>query len=40
LPSVYVIQGYFGQLDAWLRREPFEPIVFERLDAMFAAANA
>ena len=39
LPSVYVIQGYFGQLDAWLRREPFEPIVFERLDAMFAGGD-
>ena len=39
LPSVYVIQGYFGQLDAWLRREPFEPIVFERLDAMFAGGE-
>ena len=39
LPSVYVIQGYFGQLDGWLRREPFEPIVFERLDAMFAGGE-
>ncbi len=37
LPSVYVIQGYFGQLDSWWRREPFEPNVFERVDAMFAA---
>jgi enterochelin esterase-like enzyme len=37
LPAVYVIQGYFGQLDSWWRREPFEPNVFERIDAMFAA---
>jgi S-formylglutathione hydrolase FrmB len=37
LPSVYVIQGYFGQLDSWWRREPFEPNVFEGVDAMFAA---
>jgi hypothetical protein len=36
LPSVYVIQGYTGQLDMWARREPFEPTMFERLDAMFA----
>src|SRR3954447_26879931 len=35
LSSVYVTQGYFGRVDAWFRREPFEPIVFERLDAMF-----
>src|SRR3954449_2410499 len=39
LPSVYVIQGYFGQLDAWWRREPFEPNVFEGIDAMFAARD-
>jgi hypothetical protein len=39
LPSVYVIQGYTGQLDAWLRREPFEPTMFERLDAMFAGGE-
>jgi Putative esterase len=36
LPSVYVIQGYTGQVDMWARREPFEPTMFERLDAMFA----
>jgi S-formylglutathione hydrolase FrmB len=39
LPSVYVIQGYTGQLDMWARREPFEPNVFERVDAMFAASE-
>jgi hypothetical protein len=40
LPSVYVIQGYTGQLDAWANRVPFEPTMFERLDAMFARAPA
>jgi hypothetical protein len=35
LPSVYVIQGYTGQLDMWERREPFEPNMFERVDALF-----
>jgi S-formylglutathione hydrolase FrmB len=39
LPSVYVIQGYTGQLDAWLSRAAFELTIFERLDAMFAAGE-
>jgi hypothetical protein len=39
LPSVYVIQGYTGQLDMWLARQPFEPTMIERLDAMFATAE-
>ena len=39
LPSVYVIQGYFGQLDGWWRREAYEPAVLERIDAMFAAGE-
>jgi S-formylglutathione hydrolase FrmB len=39
LPSVYVIQGYTGQVDAWARRTPFELNMFERLDAMFAAGD-
>jgi len=39
LPSVYVIQGYTGQLDAWGNRTPFEPTMLERLDAMFAAGE-
>src|SRR5918992_1353779 len=39
LPSVYVIQGYTGQLDMWFRRDPFEPTVIERIDAMFAAGE-
>jgi enterochelin esterase-like enzyme len=39
LPSVYVIQGYTGQLDMWFARQPFEPTMIERLDAMFAAGE-
>jgi enterochelin esterase-like enzyme len=39
LPSVYVIQGFTGQLDMWFRRDPFEPTVIERVDAMFAAGE-
>src|SRR4051794_21428481 len=36
VPSVYVIQGYTGQLDMWHNRVPFEPTVFERLGDAFA----
>ncbi|MBV8942863.1 MAG: hypothetical protein JO240_14135 [Solirubrobacterales bacterium] len=36
VPSVYVLQGYGGQLDLWLARQPFECNVVERLDDMFA----
>jgi S-formylglutathione hydrolase FrmB len=39
VPSVYVIQGYSGQVDMWLGRSAFEPTVVERLDAMFAAGD-
>lgn len=39
LPSVYVIQGYTGQLDMWLNRTWFEPTMVERLDAMLAAGE-
>jgi hypothetical protein len=39
LPSVYMIQGYFGQLDRWWEHEPFEPNVIERVDALFAAGD-
>jgi S-formylglutathione hydrolase FrmB len=37
VPSVYVIQGYSGQVDMWLARSAFEPTFIERLDAMFEA---
>jgi len=39
VPSVYVIQGYTGQVDMWLGRSAFEPTLIERLDAMFAAGE-
>ena len=39
LPSVYVIQGFTGQLDMWLRREPWERHLIERLDEMFASGG-
>jgi S-formylglutathione hydrolase FrmB len=39
LASVYVIQGFTGQLDMWLARTAFEPTMVERLDAMFAAGE-
>ncbi|MGH2873846.1 MAG: alpha/beta hydrolase-fold protein [Solirubrobacteraceae bacterium] len=39
VPSVYVIQGYSGQVDMWLARSPFEPNTVERVDAMFASGE-
>jgi hypothetical protein len=37
--SVYVIQGFTGQLDMWLGRSAFEPTVIERLDATFSGPD-
>ena len=39
VPSVYVIQGYTGQVDMWLGRVAFEPTFIERLDAMFTEGD-
>jgi S-formylglutathione hydrolase FrmB len=39
VPSVYVLQGYTGQLDMWLGRQAFEPTIVERLDRMFGAGD-
>jgi Putative esterase len=36
LPTVYVIQGFTGQIDMWLSRSAFEPTLIERVDALFA----
>jgi hypothetical protein len=33
--SIYFIQGFTGQLDMWLTRNPFEPTVIERVDDLF-----
>jgi S-formylglutathione hydrolase FrmB len=37
LPSVYMIQGFGGQVDNWVARDGSDPTTVERLDAMFAA---
>jgi hypothetical protein len=37
--SVYVIQGFTGQLDMWLNRFPFEPTMIERLDDLFGSGE-
>ena len=35
-----MIQGYTGQLDMWFEpRQPFEPTMIERLDALFATGD-
>jgi enterochelin esterase-like enzyme len=34
-PTVYLIQGMTGQLDMWLGRSAFEPMMIERVDALF-----
>lgn len=39
VPSVYVIQGFSGQVDMWMSRTAFEPTMVERLDEMFAAGG-
>jgi len=39
LPTVYVIQGYTGQLDMWANRVAFEPTFLERVDHLFASGN-
>ncbi len=38
-PAVYMLQGWGGQLDAWLARKSFEPTVVERLDERFARGD-
>jgi enterochelin esterase-like enzyme len=35
VPSVYMLQGWGGQVDEWLGRSAFEPTMIERLDDMF-----
>jgi hypothetical protein len=39
VPSVYVIQGFLGQVDMWSNRMPFELTMLERVDEMFAAGD-
>ena len=40
LCSIYVIQGFTGQVDMWLGRSAFEPTMVERIDALFADTSA
>ncbi|MDQ6729632.1 MAG: alpha/beta hydrolase-fold protein [Actinomycetota bacterium] len=39
LPSVYVLQGYSGQVDMWFGRSAFEPTFVERIDELFAGGD-
>ena len=39
LPSIYVLQGYSGQVDMWLDRSAFESNFVERIDDLFAAGD-
>jgi enterochelin esterase-like enzyme len=39
LPSIYVIQGYTGQLDMWSNRDAFGTTVIEAFDALFASGS-
>jgi S-formylglutathione hydrolase FrmB len=39
-PSVYVIQGYTGQVFSWANRSPFRQSYLETADAVFARAQA
>ncbi len=39
-PSIYVIQGYTGQLTMWANRSAFRPTFPEAADALFAAGDA
>lgn len=36
LPSVYVLQGFTGQLDMWRSRMPWSPTMIELVDELFA----
>jgi len=38
-PSVYVIQGFTGQLDMWRNREALRPTYIEALDELFASGS-
>ncbi len=38
-PSIYVIQGFTGQVDMWRNRKAFRPTLPERVDAVFAGGD-
>ena len=39
VPSVYLLQGFFGQVDQWLARTSGGPTTIERIDATFASGD-
>ena len=39
VPSIYLLQGFTGQVDMWFARTAFEPTTIERIDAMCAAED-
>ena len=39
-PSVYVIQGYTGQVGMWANRQPFRATYLEAIDELFASGGA
>jgi S-formylglutathione hydrolase FrmB len=39
LPSIYLIQGFTGQVDMWANRELYQPNMFERLDRLFGEST-
>jgi hypothetical protein len=39
-PSIYVIQGYTGQVDMWWNRSALRPTVPELVDELFAGPDA
>ena len=39
VPTVYLIQGFTGQLDDWFSHNAMEPTSITRIDAMFAAGD-
>jgi S-formylglutathione hydrolase FrmB len=40
LPSVYLLQGFGGELEEWLTSPPSRPTTVEQLDAMFSRGDA
>lgn len=38
-PTIYVIQGFTGQVDMWLSRSAFEPTMVERVDDLFSGVG-
>ena len=39
VPSVYLLQGFFGQVEEWLARTSAGPTTIERIDATFASGD-